>query len=64
MAFPKVYVADRQIILLSGFDRSTAQQSELVPFTVIERAKLEKAARRHPYAVAFGYLAGSWVPGA
>jgi hypothetical protein len=59
MSFPQVQVDERKIILLSGF-RSEPDER----IVVTARNELEAAAKRNGDAVAFGYVAGRWMPAA
>jgi hypothetical protein len=67
MALPKIVLRGRKIILLSGFkdgpedeDKGTHHRALVVD----AKDKLQLAAKRHPDAVAFGYVAGEWVAAA
>jgi hypothetical protein len=59
MSFLLIQVDEKKIILLSGF-RSEPDKR------VVEaaRGELEAAAKRYNDAVAFGYVAGRWMPAA
>ncbi len=59
MSFPLIQVDEKKIILLSGF-RSEPDER----IVVTARSELEAAAKRHGDAVAFGYVAGRWMPAA
>ena len=59
MSFPQVQIDERTIILLSGF-RSEPDER----IVVTARKELKAAAKRHGDAVAFGYVAGRWMPAA
>jgi hypothetical protein len=59
MSYPTINIDEKQIILLSGF--RTAADKRLV---VTAPRQLEAAAKRHRDAVAFGYVAGRWMPAA
>jgi hypothetical protein len=59
MSFPLIHVDERKVILLSGF-RSEPDKR----IVVTSRNELEVAAKRHGDAVAFGYVAGRWMPAA
>ncbi|KAB2944034.1 MAG: hypothetical protein K8F92_06710 [Hyphomicrobium sp.] len=67
MACPKIEVRGKRVILLSGF-RDTVDAAR--PQVVLDEAdvkqadELRQSARLHPDAVAFGYVAGRWVPAA
>lgn len=58
MCFPRIDVRDRKVILLSGFRRNDGR------LTITDEEKLEVTAQRYRNAVAFGYVAGKWVPAA
>lgn len=66
MALPKVDMHGKQIILLSGFNdekRSAAGPRNAVrPIRIDAEKKLNQAALRNPDAVAFGFVAGKWIP--
>ena len=59
MGYPLIQIEDKKIILLSGF---RCKHDERVLVTA--RRELEAAAKRHSDAVAFGYVAGRWMPAA
>jgi len=67
MACPKIEVRGKRVILLSGF-HDTVDAAR--PAVTIEDAdvksadQLRQSARLHPDAVAFGFVAGRWVPAA
>jgi len=61
MSYPTINIDQKTVILLSGFERKRGAKKLLV---VEARDKLERAAKRHGDAVAFGYVAGKWVPAA
>ena len=67
MACPTIEVRGKQVILLSGF-RDTVDAAraavEIQDVDVKAAEELRQSARRHPDAVAFGYVAGRWVPAA
>jgi hypothetical protein len=67
MACPTIEVRGKQVILLSGF-RDTVDAAraavEIQDEDVKAAEELRQSARRHPDAVAFGYVAGRWVPAA
>ena len=59
MSFPLIQIDERKIVLLSGF------RSELGNCVIVTaKSKLEAAAKRHGDAVAFGFVAGRWMPAA
>ena len=67
MACPKIEVRGKRVILLSGFhDQVNAARSAVVVKSAdVEAAKeLQQSAKLHPDAVAFGFVAGRWVPAA
>ncbi len=67
MACPKIEVRGKRVILLSGFRDSVdaARPSVVIKDADVKAAEqLQQSARRHPDAVAFGYVAGRWVPAA
>jgi hypothetical protein len=66
MACPTVQVVGKTVILLSGYERAplTAQTKEPRPLRVEAIQKLRQSAAQYPDAVAFGYTAGRWIPGA
>jgi hypothetical protein len=67
MACPKIEVRGKRVILLSGFHdtvKSARPQVDLDETDVKQAAELRQSARLHPDAVAFGYVAGRWVPAA
>lgn len=67
MACPKIEVRGKRVILLSGFHGTYdgARSPVVVKDDEVKSAEeLRKLARLHPDAVAFGYVAGRWVPAA
>lgn len=67
MACPKIEVRGKRVILLSGFHdtvKAARHQTELGESDVKQAEALRQSARMHPDAVAFGYVAGRWVPAA
>jgi predicted RNase H-like nuclease len=65
MALPKIVLRGRKIILLSGFkDRTYDRFKKHRTLVVDAEAKLRKAAKDNPDAVAFGYVAGEWIAAA
>jgi hypothetical protein len=66
MACPKIEVRGKRVILLSGFHDTVdaARPQVLVDADVNEADELRQSARLHPDAVAFGFVAGRWVPAA
>jgi hypothetical protein len=63
MALPKIALRGREIILLSGFSDEAEDESSSRKL-VIDEEKLERVARLHPDACAFGYIAGECVAAA
>ena len=55
MAFPKVAIGDRELIVINGFSKGT-DGSGLQIINISEIENLRKAAKRDPEAIAFGYL--------
>ena len=67
MACPKIEVRGKRVILLSGFHdavKAARPQVVLGEADVKEADGLRQSARLNPDAVAFGYIAGRWVPAA
>jgi hypothetical protein len=67
MACPKIEVRGKRVILLSGYHDSVdaARASVVIKNGDVKAAEqLLQSAKRHPDAVAFGYVAGRWVPAA
>ena len=67
MACPKIEVRGKRVILLSGFHdtvKAARPQVVLGEADVKEAEGLRQSARLNPDAVAFGYIAGRWVPAA
>lgn len=64
MTCPKFSLRGKTIILLSGFrSRPIAGGKAHRKVPKIEAVKqLRQSASRHPEAVAFGYVAGRWLP--
>jgi hypothetical protein len=61
MSYPTINIDQKKVILLSGFERKHGVKSSLVIKSI---AQLELAAKKHGDAVAFGYVAGKWMPAA
>jgi hypothetical protein len=61
MSFPMIDLGDKKVLLLSGFE--LIETSHGLP-TIEARENLEKAAKNHNDAVAFGYVLGKWMPAA
>jgi hypothetical protein len=65
MAFPKVALRGRDVILLSGFKSEDECEDTVRRGVIVDaRDKLVLAAKQDPDAVAFGYVAGEWVASA
>lgn len=68
MPCPKIEVEGRRVIVLSGFQsrvKNTARTGRVVASIDVESVEeLNFLAKQHPDAVAFGYVAGRWVPAA
>jgi hypothetical protein len=66
MACPKIEVRGKRVIILSGFQDvvRAARPQVLGEADVKEVDELRQSARLHPDAVAFGFVAGRWVPAA
>ena len=67
MSCAVVKVLGKQIILLNGYHvgpRSTFAKSAIKPPKVDAIRKLRQCSKKNPDAVAFGYVAGRWVPAA
>jgi len=67
MACPKIEVRGKRVILLSGYHASAnagRTAVEIKDGDVKAAEQLRQSARLHPDAVAFGYVAGRWVPAA
>jgi len=67
MACPKIEVRGKRVILLSGFHDSidAARTAVVIKDGDVKAAEeLQQSAKLHPDAVAFGYVAGRWVPAA
>ena len=67
MACPKTEVRGKRVILISGFpDSVDARNATVVVKSADVKAAdgLQQSAKLHPDAVAFGYVAGRWVPAA
>lgn len=67
MACPTIKVLGKSVILLSGF-RDVLKDTKSVRVIKSDDIKsaeaLSTSAKRNPDAVAFGYVAGRWVPAA
>lgn len=64
MACPKIKLSDRQIFVVSGFDRSRDVDGKQHQPVIIDQSALEAVAAEHKDAIAFGYVNGNWVPAA
>ncbi len=65
MALPKVTVRDREVVLLSGFERPKREQETPRSVLVIrDEDKLRRSVMKDRDAVAFGYVAGRWIASA
>ncbi|KWT66267.1 hypothetical protein [Hyphomicrobium sulfonivorans] len=67
MSCPSIEVRGKRVILLSGFHdtvKAARAKAVLNDTDVKEAGKLQQLARLHPDAVAFGFVAGRWVPAA
>jgi nitroreductase len=66
MTCPTVSLRGKTVFLLSGFDRRPSVRKETADkVPKIEHIdQLRQSARRHPDAVAFGFVAGRWMPAA
>lgn len=67
MSCPSIEVRGRRVLLLSGFHdtvKAARAKSVLDETDVKEAGALHQLARLHPDAVAFGFVAGRWVPAA
>ena len=61
MSYPTINIDQKKVILLSGFERKGGANGYLV---IKARNQLGQAAKKHGDAVAFGYVAGKWMPAA
>jgi hypothetical protein len=66
MACPKVVLCGKTVFLLSGYLKQTAfAEKDTRKTPKIEAVDdLRRSASRHPDAVAFGFVAGRWMPAA
>jgi hypothetical protein len=65
MACPTIKILGKSVILLSGFRdvlRDTKRARVIKSDDINSAEALSTSAKRHPDAVAFGYVAGRWVP--
>ncbi len=61
MSCPTINIDQKKVILLSGFEWKHGAKRPLV---IKSLTQLELAAKKHGDAVAFGYVAGKWMPAA
>lgn len=61
MSYPTIDIGNKKIILLSGFEKARGDGK---PLAITAQDQLAAAAKKHRDAVAFGYVAGMWVPAA
>jgi hypothetical protein len=65
---PTVEITGRRVFLLSGFRSALTSHSSkrAIPgsIDIEDLGELQRSANKHPDAVAFGYVAGRWIPGA
>jgi hypothetical protein len=61
MPYPTIELESKKVIILSGFERTQADEK---PVEVKDKSKLEAAAKKHGDAVAFAYFSGRWIPAA
>lgn len=65
MAFPKIALRGKDVILLSGFKNENKCEDTVRQGVIVDaRDKLVLASKQNPDAVAFGYVAGEWVASA
>lgn len=68
MTCPKLTLRGKTIFLLSGYRPPPRLSKRGVDdntlFRIEAEDKLREMAMRHPEAVAFGFVAGRWLPGA
>ncbi len=65
MAYPKIEILGKRVILLSGFRNAlmNSKRVRVIKSDDIKSAEeLSTSAKQHPDAVAFGFVAGRWVP--
>lgn len=60
MSYPTIRIDQKNLILLSGFEKKNGKRD----LTIQACDQLEQAAKKHADAVAFGYVAGRWMPAA
>jgi hypothetical protein len=64
MAYPRIKLCDRQIILVSGFTTAREAAGKTGHLVIIDKSTLEAVATANREAVAFGYVHGKWFPAA
>ncbi len=66
MACPKVVLCGKTVFLLSGYRKPSVLDGKLRRkiTKIVAEKELRQSATRHPDAVAFGYVAGKWMPAA
>lgn len=67
MSCPSIEMRGKRVILLSGFIdtvKAARAKADLKEADVKEAHELRHLAGQHPDAVAFGFVAGRWVPAA
>jgi hypothetical protein len=67
MPCPVVKILGKKIILLNGYHnnpRTKFTKNSVKPSKIDGIRNLRQCAKRHPDAVAFGFVAGRWVPAA
>src|SRR5262245_13519473 len=68
MACPKVVLCGKTVFLLSGYDKAKVkaalEKGERKLPDIIAVKELKQSASQNPDAVAFGYVAGKWMPAA
>ncbi|MFT3732269.1 MAG: hypothetical protein QM780_12780 [Hyphomicrobium sp.] len=60
----RTVVLGKPVFLLTGAKRRKSKENAQAAFDVEAPEKLLETARRNPDAVAFGFVAGSWVAAA
>ena len=67
MSCPNVKIQGRKLILVSGYRdglQTTSDKRVSTSLKIDAIKKLRQSANQHPNAVAFGYVAGRWIPAA
>ena len=67
MSCPKVEIHGKALLLLSGYSdgpQTTSDKRVSRSLKIEAIKKLRQSAKQHPDAVAFGYVAGRWIPSA